>query len=97
MRSFLVLTEQGPLLTLSADPDGLDDAVHSGLTRRGIDKYIAWEVPVETVRERYGQPFEAIASGLVAGRSLRVLDFDGHQIFSRLSLTELERSYAYEH
>jgi hypothetical protein len=101
MRSFLVLTEQGPLLTVTAEADGADDVVHSGMTRRGIDKYIAWEVPVEMVRTRYGRPFEVIASGLASdlasGRVLRVLDFDGRQIFSRLSLTELGRCYAHEH
>lgn len=97
MRSYLVLTETGPILTVTSARDFGDEAVLGALTRRGIDKFIAYEVPVEAVRRRYGRPFEVIASDLEHGRTLRVLDFDGRHIFDCLSLSTLGRCYAHEH
>jgi hypothetical protein len=59
------------------------------LTHKGIVKFIAYEVPVDRVRAIYGVPYEVIADDLQHTEDLRVLDFNGHHIFSRFSFNEL--------
>jgi hypothetical protein len=95
--AFLVFTEGGPLLALTSCPSVTDERVLTSLGRRGISKFIAYEVPVEYVRRIYGVPFQVIAAELEEGLDLRVLDFNGQHIFANLSLTELGRSVRHEH
>ena len=64
--------------------------VHSGTDlHKGIVKFIAYEVSIDHVRRIYGVPFEVIAADLEKTEDVRVLDFNGHHIFSRFSLSEL--------
>ncbi len=89
MRAFLVFTGTGPILVLTTYP-GMDDArLVEKLGHKGIAKFIAYQVPLDKVREVYGIPFEVIAADLAAREDLRVLDFNGHHIFSSFSLAEL--------
>ena len=97
MRSYLVLTEVGPMLVLTSCPCITDGRIVDSLNRKGIDKFIAHEVPVEYVHQLYGVPFEVIATDLESGREMRVLDFNGQHIFESLSLSRLGGSVRYEH
>lgn len=97
MRSFLILTENGPLLVLTSHSSVTDDSLLDSLRHRGIEKFIAYEVPVDRLHEFYGLPFEIIAADLEQGKDLRVLDFDGTHIFDCLSLSELGAETVYEH
>ena len=89
MRSYLVLTENGPLLVLTSMANITDEILLDSLYSKGIDKFIAYEVPQERVRSIYGVPYEVIAEDLSHTEDLRVLDFNGHHIFSRFSFSEL--------
>ena len=89
MTSYLVLTENGPLLVLTATESITEQTLLDSLHTKGIDKFIAYEVPVERVHEFYGVPFEIIAADLERGKDLRVVDFDGPHIFSRVSFSAL--------
>jgi hypothetical protein len=97
MRSYLVLTENGPLLVLTSRTSITDDVLLDSLRHRGIEKFIAYEVPVDRVHEFYGLPFEVIAADLEQGKDMRVLDFDGSHIFENLSLAELGKEIHHEH
>ncbi len=97
MRSFLILTENGPLLVLTSHASITEKSLLGALRRRGIEKFIAYEVPVDRLHEFYGVPFEVIAADLEQGKDLRVLDFDGANIFDCLSLSELGAETLYEH
>ena len=94
MRSYLILTEKGPLLLLTSS-ESITNQLDS-LHRKGIAKFIAYEVPVERVHEFYGVPFEIIAADLERGKELRVVDFDGANIFERLSFSDLGRQIQHE-
>ena len=89
MRSYLVLTENGPLLLLTSMNSITEEVLLDSLHGKGIDKFIAYEVPVEKVHEFYGVPFEIIAADLESGKELRVVDFDGPHIFNCLSFADL--------
>ncbi len=96
MRAYLVFTETGPILILASNPCITEGSLPESLRRRGVDKFIAYEVPVESVHRLYGVPFEVVASDLERGKDMRVLDFNGPHIFDRFSLTELGRPIPYE-
>jgi hypothetical protein len=96
MRSYLVLTENGPLLVLTSMASITEEFLLDSLHSKGIDKFIAYEVPVEKVHEFYGVPFEIISADLEKGKELRVVDFDGPHIFNRLSFTDLGRQIHFE-
>jgi hypothetical protein len=97
MRSYLVLTETGPILAVTSCQSATDGRLRAALVRKGIDKFIAHEVPVDYVHRLYGVPFEVIAADLEKGKEVRVLDFNGRHIFDSVSLSRLGRSFAVEH
>ena len=89
MRAYIVFSGTGPILILTTYPELTDDRLVEKLSHKGIVKFIAYEVPVERVRSIYGVPYEVIAEDLVHSEDLRVLDFNGHHIFSRFTFGEL--------
>jgi hypothetical protein len=89
MKAYIVFSGTGPILILTTYPDLMDQRLVDKLIHKGIVKFIAYEVPVETVKRIYGVPFEVIATDLETNEDLRVLDFNGHHIFSRFSLADL--------
>jgi hypothetical protein len=89
MRAYIIFSGTGPILVLTTYSDLVEPRLVDKLKHKGIAKFIAYEVPVETVRRIYGVPFEVIATDLETSEDLRVLDFNGHHIFSRFALSEL--------
>ena len=88
-RAYLLFSGTGPLLVLSTYPSITDPQLVAKLGHKGIAKFIAYEVSIERVREQYGIAYEVIAADLVETTDARVLDFNGHHIFSCFSLSEL--------
>jgi hypothetical protein len=90
MRAYLIFTGSGPILVLSTYPELTDERLVSKLRYKGIDKFIAYEVQLSAVKERYAASFDTIARDLDDGsEDLRVLDFNGHQIMANFSLQAL--------
>ena len=96
MKAGIFFTGTGPILILttyaSLDAPKLVDK----LTQKGIKKYIAYEVPEELVKQRYGKHFNVILGDLKQSDDLRVLDYDGHHVFYNFSLTEIGQPVFYE-
>ena len=96
MKAGIFFTGTGPILILttyaSLDAPKLVDK----LTQKGIKKYIAYEVPEELVKERYGKHFNIILGDLKQSDDLRVLDYDGHHVFYNFSLSEIGQPVFYE-
>jgi hypothetical protein len=89
IRAFLIFTGTGPILVLSTYPEVTDSRLVTKLQYKGISKFIAYEVAMDAVRERYGEAFASVARDLDEVEDLRVLDFNGHQIMTNFSLGEL--------
>jgi hypothetical protein len=89
MRAYLVFMGSGPILLLSTYPKLTDERLVSKLRYKGIDKFIAYEVDLEAVRDRYGDAYENVARDLGEVEDMRVLDFNGHQIMANFSLDKL--------
>jgi len=89
MKAYIIFSGTGPILILTTYSKLENPQLVDKLEHKGMEKFIAYEVPLETVRRIYGVPFEVIATDLETTEDLRVLDFNGHHIFSRFSLAEL--------
>ena len=88
-RAYLIFPGTGPILVLSTYPQITDGRLIDKLRYKGIDKFIAYEVDLGAVRERYSHSYDSVASDLEGGEDLRVLDFNGHQIMANFSLDSL--------
>lgn len=88
-RAYLIFTGTGPILVLSTYPKLTDARLVDKLRYKGIDKFIAYGVDLEAVRERYPQAYDKILKNLEGTEDIRVLDFNGHQIMANFSLDEL--------
>ena len=93
--SYLIFTGTGPILVLSTYGDLADERLVEKLRYKGIEKFIAYEVEIEAVRERYSHTFQNIAQDLESEEDLRVLDFNGHQIMANFALSELGEAIKY--
>ena len=89
MRAYIVFSGTGPILVLTTYPELTDERLVGKLAHKGIVKFIAYEVPLERVRSIYGVPYEVIADDLENTEDLRVLDSNGHHIFSRFAFNAL--------
>ena len=87
-RAYLIFTGTGPILALSTYPELTDERLVEKFRYKGVDKFIAYEVDLVAVKDRY-EHFEEILSDLQQLEDIRVLDFNGHQIMANFSLEEL--------
>ncbi len=88
-RAYLIFTGTGPILALSSYPKLTDKRLIDKLRYKGIDKFIAYQVDLDAVEERYAQSFDSVMADLAGGEDIRVLDFNGHHIMANFSLDEL--------
>ena len=89
MKAGIFFTGTGPILILTSYPSLSDPNLTAKLSFKGIKKYIAYEVPEELVKQRYGRHFNVILGDLKQTDDLRVLDYDGHHVFYNFSLKEI--------
>jgi hypothetical protein len=96
-RAYLIFTGTGPILVLSTYPQITDPRLVQKLRYKGIDKFIAYEVDLGAVQDRYRHSYENVSKDLVDGEEdLRVLDFNGHQIMANFSLGALGEPVKFE-
>jgi hypothetical protein len=89
MKAGIFFTGTGPILLLTSYEALNDPKLAEKLGTKGIKKYIAYEVPEDKVREKYGQHYQVVMGDLKQSDDLRVLDYDGHHVFYSFSLGEL--------
>ena len=96
MRAILLLTASGPIVILTSFASALHPALLDKLKGKGIRKFIAFDLPIEQVRWRYGGHFTVVEEDLDETDDLRVLDFDGHHIFDLFRFSELGAAIFHE-
>jgi len=94
-KAFLIFTGSGPILMLCTYPSVTDQRLIEKLHFKGIDRFLAYEVDMSAVRERYPLTFEGVSADLEGVEDIRVLDFNGHQIMANFSLDELGEPVKY--
>lgn len=96
MKAGIVFSGSSPLLILTSYSSFADEKFVEKLRTKGVMKFIAFEVPVELAKEKYGLHFDIIMADLKQTDDLRVLDYNGHNIMSVFSLQDLTGPMYYE-
>ena len=96
MKAGIIFTGTGPILVLTTYESFMDGKFTEKLGSKGIKKFIAYEVSLDLVKEKYGQQFDVIMKDVKQTDDLRVLDFNGHKVFYNFSFSNLGESYLHE-
>jgi len=89
MKAAVIFTGSGPILILTS-LDRLDDpGLISRMADKGINKFIANEIPLDIVRSWYGSTFNRAMTENSQEDELRIVDVDGQHIFCHLQLGDL--------
>jgi len=89
MKAGIFFTGTGPILLLTSYETLDDPNLVAKLKTKGIRKYIAYEVPEEMVKDKYGKQYSIILGDLKQSDDLRVLDYDGHHVFYNFSVKDI--------
>ena len=89
MKAGIFFTGTGPILLLTSYANLNDATLVDKLAQKGIKKFIAYELPADLVKDKYGKHFDVIMGDLKQSDDLRVLDYDGHHVFYNFSFSDL--------
>ena len=96
MKALMIITGSGPMLVLSSHEQPDDQVFLGKLKAKGIEKFLAYELPWEEVKERYGGHFQTVVNDLHESDDLRVLDVNGHRVFELFGLSKLGAPFVHE-
>ncbi len=96
MKAGIFFTGTGPILILTSYGSFQDPKFIEKLSAKGIKKFIARELPLETVKKKYGLQFNTVLDDLNETDDLRVLDYNGHNVFHNFSFKEMGEPIYYE-
>ncbi len=96
MKTFLLFTGTGPLLVLSSHSSVEDSKFLEKLAAKGIYKFIAHEIPLDVVKQRYGNHYNVASHDLHETDDLRVIDFDGQRALRKFKFEEYGPEYMHE-
>ena len=96
MKVFLLMAGSGPLVILTSHSSIEDPVILEKLAAKGLDKFLAYTVPFELAKARYGGHFNVVANDLHESDDLRVLDYNGERAFRLFSFSELGTPIAHE-
>jgi hypothetical protein len=96
MKAGIIFTGTGPILILTTY-ESLDHAkLAAKLATKGITKYIATELPLENVKSKYGNHYQVVLEDLHQTDDLRVLDYNGHNVFHNFKFSEMAKPVYHE-
>ena len=96
MKAIMLITGSGALVILTSYGQITDPKLLERLDGKGIHKFIAYEVPIELAKQRYGGHFQSVLGDLHESDDLRVLDYNGHRAFELFRFDELGEPVIYE-
>ena len=95
MKSYLLFTGTGLKIILTSYASVEHPELLKKLKSKGIVKFIAYEVSIESTRAKYGKHFDIICSELHGGDYLRVLEYSDESSSSKFSFDELSNPTFY--
>jgi hypothetical protein len=96
MKAGIVFTGTGPILILTTYESFEDPKLVDKMAAKGINKYIASELALETVKKRYGNHYDVVLEDLKQTDDLRVLDYNGHNVFYKFKFSEMGKAVYHE-
>ena len=96
MKAYILFTVTGPLVVLTSY-DSIDDPeLLEKWKAKGLTKFIAYEVSLESAKVKYGKHFDIVCHDLRESDDLRVLDYSGERAFRNWSFKELGSAIYHE-
>jgi hypothetical protein len=96
MKAGLIFTGTGPILILTTYESFTDPKFIEKLNAKGIKKFIASEIPIDKVKAKYGNQYQVVMGDLRQSDDLRVLDYNGHNVFYNFSFDEMGKPVYHE-
>ena len=81
MKAYIIFGASGPLVILTSYDSIEEPELLHRLHAKGINKFIAHELPVELVKERYGVHYNTVLRNLHESDDLRVMDYSGERAY----------------
>lgn len=96
MRAGIIFTGTGPILILTTYESFKDPDFIEKLDNKGIRKFIASELPLDKVKTKYGNHYSVVMGDLKQTDDLRVLDYNGYNVFYNFSFAEMGKPVYHE-
>lgn len=96
MKSFMLVTGHGPVVILTSYESVTARRLLDELHAKGIEKFLAFEIPIELAKARYGSHFFVVEHDLDESEKVRILDKDGPHAFRLFQFHELGPLIVYE-
>lgn len=96
MKAVMLLTGSGPIVILTSHDSVTDPALLEKLKAKGIERFFAYDLPLEVAKKRYGGHFHKVLGDLHETDDLRVLDYNGQRAFALFRLDELGAPVIYD-
>ena len=96
MKSFMLMTGGGPIVILTSHGSIENPILLDKLLAKGIDKFVAYEVPTDLAEQRYGNHFKVVANDLHETDDLRILAYSGDRAFRLFSFAEIGEAHIHE-
>ena len=96
MKTAMLFTGSGPIVILTSHDSVTAPALLKKLEAKGIERFLAYEIPLELAKVRYGGHFSTVVYDLHESDDLRVLDYNGERAFALFRLDELKSPVFYE-
>lgn len=96
MKAIMLVSGNGAMVILTSHGSATEPALLDKLAGKGIAKFIAFDVPMELAKERYGGHFDVVMQDLHETNDLRILDYNGARAFDLFTFDELFGPVYYE-
>ena len=96
MKTVMLFTGSGPIVILTSHDSVTDPILLEKLEAKGIDRFVAYDIPLDLAKVRYGGHFSTVANDLHESDDLRVLDYNGERAFALFRFDELGSPVFYE-
>lgn len=96
MKAGIIFTGTGPILILTTYESFQDPNFIEKLSAKGIKKFVACELSLDLVKRKYGAQFDMVLNDVKQSHDLRVLDYNGHNVFYNFSFSEMGEYIQYE-
>jgi hypothetical protein len=96
MKAEMLFTGSGPIVILTSHDSVMAPALLEKLEAKGIARFLAYELPLDLARQRYGGHFRTVVNDLHETDDLRVLDYNGERAFGLFRLDELGNPVIYD-
>jgi hypothetical protein len=89
MKAYFLFTAGGPIVFLTSYDSIENPELLNKLDSKGISKFIAHEISIESVKEKYGMHYDVVMEDLHQTDDVRILDYSGERAFRNFKLKEL--------